>query len=130
MTKSLTLVRNIDNIMFRSSVVYNATRKLFYIYDASKEAYVVIDASGNNYYPTIEIRNKRDAEHYIKIEFERGDRIYSGDSTAEDNWIVFKPINVVLVDDSKTLNAHKTVARKPSVHKNVRKPATRKVKRA
>ena len=119
MTKSLTLVRNIDNIMFRSSVVYNATRKLFYIYDASKEAYVVIDASGNNYYPTVEIRTKRDAEHYIKIEFERGDRIYSGDSTAEDNWIIFKPVNVVL-DDSKTLNAHKTIARKP-VRKTVRK---------
>lgn len=128
MTKSLTLVRDTDSIYWRADVLYNATMQVFYLYDKGREHYIVVETNGENSIPTIQVRKRRETEYWIKNEFERGDKFYHGDSSHNGNWIVFKPANIIL-DDSKTLNAHKTTAHKSVVRKLVRKPATRKVKR-
>lgn len=109
-------------------MLYNATMQVFYLYDKGREHYIVVETNGENSIPTIQVRKRRETEYWIKNEFERGDKFYHGDSSHNGNWIVFKPANIIL-DDSKTLNAHKTTAHKSAVRKLVRKPATRKVKR-
>lgn len=68
--------------------------------------------------------NETELKKFTEEDLKDGCTLYGAHGTLDG--LTFKNLNI----PTDTLNAHKTTAHKPAVHKTVRKPITRKVKRA